>query len=64
MVNHENKENFSTIFEHLKNKFSFDPKYAVIDFEKSQIEAIGESFPQSKIIILMITKLLNINTLS
>ncbi len=50
LINHENKENFVSVFVYLKIKYDFAPKYGVTDFQKVQISAIGPSFPQSKII--------------
>lgn len=51
---------FLTIFNHLKIKFSFEPKYVVSDFQRAQIIAIGESFPQSKILLCWFHTLKNI----
>lgn len=60
LINDENKENFVTIFDYLKLKFSFEPKYIVTNFQKGQISAIGASLPQAKIILCSFYTLRNI----
>ena len=51
LIPHENKENFEKVFNYLKIKYDFEPKYITSDYHKGQISAIISTFNNSKIIL-------------
>ena len=60
LIRHENKENFEAIFNYLKLKYEFIPKYVNTDYQKGQLEAIAKVFPNANIILCWFHALKNI----
>lgn len=60
LIRYENKENFETIFNYLKVKYEFMPKYVNTDYQKGQLKAIAKIFPKSSIILCWFHALENI----
>ena len=62
LIRHENTENFKKIFNYLKIKYNFEPKYVTSDYHRGQIAAINSSFPDSQVILCWFHALKNIKT--
>ena len=62
LIRHENIENFKKIFNYLRIKYNFEPKYVTTDYHRGQIAAINTSFPESEIILCWFHALKNIKT--
>ena len=60
LIKHENKENFEAIFNYLKLKYEFIPKYVNTDYQKGQLKAIAKVFPNANIILCWFHDLKNI----
>ena len=50
LIFNENFETFYEIYNYIKNKYNFYPKYITIDFNKIYFKAIMKLFPSTKII--------------
>ena len=60
LIRHENKETFETIFKILKIKYEFNPIFINTDYQKGQIGAIINVFPNSTVILCWFHALRNI----
>lgn len=60
LIRNENIENFKKIFNYLKIKYNFEPKYITSDYHRGQIAAINSSFPDAEIILCLFHALKNI----